>query len=43
VDWTFCAAAALAVMLLGLSKSGLSGLGAGAAPILAPAARFYTA
>jgi uncharacterized membrane protein YfcA len=35
IDWTFYAAAAPAVVLLGLSKSGLSGLGALAVPILA--------
>jgi uncharacterized membrane protein YfcA len=35
LDWTFYAAAAPAVVLLGLSKSGLSGLGALAVPILA--------
>ena len=33
-DWTFYAAAAPAVVLFGLSKSGLSGLGALAVPIL---------
>jgi hypothetical protein len=35
LDWGFYAAAAPAVVLLGLSKSGLSGLGALAVPILA--------
>lgn len=35
MDWGFYAAAAPAVILLGLSKSGLSGLGALAVPILA--------
>jgi len=35
LDWGFYAAAAPAVILLGLSKSGLSGLGALAVPILA--------
>ncbi len=35
MDWTFYAAAAPAVVLLGLSKSGLSGLGAMAVPIMA--------